>query len=192
MKGRYNRKQTKSNSAISTLLSSIILIMLVLFFITSIYRSTDSFSKPMQTFYVEYDGEVLSNDNDFSIKLNKEYKFDVYDTSYFIRGEKVSFNVKVLAIHNEDTAFEYKVDGNVYCYSYLEDLSNGFEIVKDDGYFTLQATMDMQEILSLLYPNQEVAECPTIIDSDISYVKLQIVSADGENTMNINLKLKSE
>ncbi|MBQ4558524.1 MAG: hypothetical protein IJA61_04050 [Clostridia bacterium] len=186
------KKRAKSNSNISTLLTAFILIMLVALFIGAIYRSTDSFSQPIQTFYVEYDGDNLSNNDDFNVEINKEYKIKVYDTSYSIRGEKVSFNVKVYPIHNEDTSFEYKVDGNIYCFSYIEDISKGFVIVKDDGYFTLKATMDMQEILSLYYPNQEVTDCPTIIDSDISYIRLEIVSADGKNTMNINLKLKSE
>lgn len=191
MKGRYS-KQKSSSGTIFAFLSSLILIMLVLVFVGFTYRSTDSFSKSMQTFYVRYDSETISDNEYFDILLNTEYVFDVFDTSYFVRGEKVSFNVKVVAIHNSDTSFEYKVDDNVYCYSYLVDLSSGFDIVKNDGYFTFLATMDMQDILSLYYPNQVVSECPTMINSEISYMKLQILSADGENEININLRFKSE
>ena len=60
------KKRAKSNSNISTLLTAFILIMLVALFIGAIYRSTDSFSQPIQTFYVEYDGD---NDEDL---LNQE------------------------------------------------------------------------------------------------------------------------
>lgn len=186
-------KKIKAGNNFATILSSLVMILLVAIVVGFLYSSTNNFTTNIQTFYVRQDNLTITKDYDnFEIIQNKEYVFEVNDPAQSIKGEKTHFSAKVYYNYSDETAFDYMVDENTYCSSYLSDLTQGFEIEKDDGFFTFTAKKDLPQIIELLYPSQSVSNCPSVIDTNISYFTLQITSTDTNEQININLILKSE
>lgn len=186
-------KYKKTDSGITKILSSLIMIMLVVFAVGFLYYSTNSFSAPIQTFYVKCEEGLIKDTAKLDIVLNKEYKFEVFDVVSSVKGEKAKYSANVKFNQAIDSTFDYKVGGENYCSSYFNsNLNKGFEITKNDGYFTFKADKDIDDILSLYYQNQFISSCPSAVDTDISYFILEIISANGSDTINIEFKLLSE
>lgn len=89
-------------------------------------------------------------------------------------------------VPNEETDFDFTVDGEVYSYAAVTDLTAAFNIVKYDEYFTLTLSdgMSIQSVLGSLYPDKNV-QVTTDVKDEYPYTLL-ISSYNGKVTYRIN------
>ena len=182
------RKSTKTD--FSTILSSLFILILVVGVVGFLFIRTDNFTAPLKNFYVICGNDDIMQDRDnFDIVIGKEYKFEITNT---LGGADAGYIVSITPNITNESTFAFKVDGTSTNYSDIESLAKGFSIVAYDDYFTLQATMDLKDILQLYYSNNTLTDIPTALNSDIPYFKLVISSKNLTETININFNIKSE
>lgn len=83
-----------------------------------------------------------------------------------------------------------KIEGLTY-WSDFEYITDAFSISVYDDYFTLTASMDLDEIIHLYYPNKAYFVVRTAIDTGIPFFRLVVENSFSE-TININFNIKSE
>lgn len=83
-----------------------------------------------------------------------------------------------------------KVEGLTY-WSDLKYITDAFSISIYDDYFIFTASMDLDEIIYLYYPNSAYYVVRTAIDTDIPFFRLVVENSKNE-TININFNIKSE
>ena len=125
------------------------------------------------------------------MKINEEYKFYIGSELEDLVGE-TEFIVSVIPNITADINFTFKANDKSIEFEDVSSLTEGFEINAYDGYFTFKATKDLKDILQMYYNGQTITDCPTYIDSDLSYVALVIQSKTSEDFVRLNLILKSE
>ena len=87
------------------------------------------------------------------------------------------------------SGFIFYVNNTYHQFLREEDLTNGFEIIPYGKGFKFKATKDLAEILQLNYPEKTITGCPSAINSDIPYFRLQVRTIDGSQFININFSL---
>lgn len=182
----------KSTNDFSTILSSIFILLLVVGVVGFLFIRTDNFTAPLKTFYVTCgNDDIMQDRKSFDIVIGKEYKFKV-NTNIDVDGTENKYIVSVVPNETSKNSFTFKVDGEEYNFADVKTLTKGFAISTHEDYFTITALNDMASILQLYYPTQTITDVPTTIDSDLTYYRLVIQSADYTETININFDLKSE
>lgn len=182
----------RKQNNISTTISSIVILLLVTMVIGFLFVYTDNFTTSLKSFYVTCGNDDFYSDRDnFTIVVGEDYKFDI-TTNINLTGMDSKYHVSVVPNNINKTTFSYSVDDNNYNYTDIESLMKGFSISTYEDYFILVATLDLPDIIKLYYPNQNIANVPTTLDTGIPYFRLVVESADNTETININFNLKSE
>lgn len=166
---------------------SVILILLAVAGATGfIAMFTNGFTEEFKSFYIETNGEkLLQTETNRVFACGEEQRFDVkYTFSDLTKDKPSGYTVKV--IPNEETDFDFTVDGEVYSYAAVTDLTAAFDIVKYDEYFTLTLSdgMSIQSVLGSLYPDKNV-QVTTDVKDKYPYTLL-ISSYNGKVTYRIN------
>ena len=181
--------KSKKKSKIATILSLVVIVVFLLGFLVFF---TDNFDTDLKQFYVRCGNDVIVADRDnFSIKINEEYKFEVGSELEDLTG-KTEYVVSVIPNITSSTVFTFKANDTPIDYEDISSLTKGFDINAYDGYFTFKATKDLQDILQMYYKGQTLTDVPTYIDSNLSYISLVVQSLKSEDFVRINLLLKSE
>ena len=138
-------------------------------------------------FYVEAGDQTYSKEGEYVLQTG-ENRFDTWyiysDGSGNLHG---GYSLSVVA--DEDNDFWFTVDGADEKLSLVEDLSKGFDIVKDKTGFTINYDgSSIEDILSRIYDGKEIV-LDDGIDFNSTFVKLVITSGDGKNSVEIGLYL---
>ena len=182
----------KKNSKFATILSLMVILVLVVGFVGLLIFFTDNFDTDLKQFYLRCGNDIIvANRDNFSIKMNQEYKFEVGSELEDLVGE-TDYLVSVIPNITSTTVFTFKVDDQPVDFESVQSLTKGFDINAYDGYFTFKATKDLKDILQMYYGGKTITECPTYIDSNLSYISLVVQSKRSEDFIRINLLLKSE
>lgn len=182
----------KKKSKIATVLSLMVILVLVFGFVGLLVFFTDNFDTDLKQFYVRCGNDIIVADRDnFSMQMNKKYKFEVGSELEDITGE-TEYLVSVIPNITSSTIFTFKVDDTPVEFENVLSLAKGFEINTYDGYFTFKATKDLQDVLQMYYNGRTLTDVPTYIDSNVSYVALVVQSKKSSDYVRINLLLKSE
>lgn len=135
---------------------SVICIVLIVFAVFFVYRYTNGFDEDFKTFYVENNGERFLTE-----RSKKEFnrllieRFDVKYTFGNNVSQKRDYSVKI--IPNVVKDFMFEVDGLMYRYSRVSDLSAGFSLNKQPTYFEFStSTYVMNDILDRIYDSHVV------------------------------------
>lgn len=180
------------DSSFSSALSAIILLLVAVVVIGFLFVRTENFTTPLKNFYVRVgNDDIIADRENFDIKVGKEYKFEI-KTTISVSGSDTKYYVSVLPNETSTTTFSFSVGEETKNYADIESLAKGFSISAYEDYFVLVANLDLQDILSLYYPNQTLANVPTAINTKLPYFRLSVTSADKSETININFNLTSE
>lgn len=170
-------------SKISYILTVVVIIGLLLFSIGFISRFTNSFTSDFKTFYVEYNGKKITSDcKDVLFECGATNKINVYYSLEFLDNEKKDYTVQVLPNVTKENDFEYIVDEEKYLFSGIGDLTEYFEIEKDEDSFTIKATMDVFKILKKKYEGKNV----TYTETDGKNL-LKLVIGNADNSVKISM-----
>ena len=178
------------NSKASNFITFVLIAALGLGAFSFLSQFTNNFTSDFKTFYVQKDG-VLYTDNtdDFEILFREETKFTVGYSLDFANKKQLGYHVKVVPNVSEATKFTFQAGENEYSYEKAPDLTSAFAIEKHDNYFTLKAEKEMDEMLSSVYLNEEVTNVPQVINSDIDYFTLVIMSEDKSTEIRFDFHL---
>lgn len=136
---------------IAKVIVSVLCVLLVVLAICFVFKYTNGFNEDFKTFYIEHDGEqVLTESTEKKFHLQKVERFDVKYTFDNNRSQTKAYSVKIIPNATKDFMFE--VDGLMYRYSSVSDLSAGFSLNKQPTYFEFfTLTYAMNDILDRVY-----------------------------------------
>ena len=105
--------------------------------------------------YLKYNGKnITSSKREISFFGGEEYRFDVLNA--LTSDGSIGYMVEILPNTTEDTDFIFTRNGNEYRFSEVEELKSAFEITEDSDGFTITPPGNMLEVLSRVYPQEEV------------------------------------
>lgn len=139
---------------VSKIIAYTALVLVLVLAVGAIAYFTNGFTSDFKTFYITVNGEnVLATKKDVVLRSNQPMEVGV---NYTFNNKEcdLGYNVKVYPADNVD--FDFTIDGNVYAFSGEKDLSKGFEIDRKETSFTITPKGNMQDILSAMYPDNEV------------------------------------
>lgn len=130
---------------------SVLCVLLVVLAICFVFKYTNGFDEDFKTFYIEHDGEqILTERVEKGFYLLKVERFDVKYTFGDNLSQNKDYSVKI--IPNAIKDFMFEVDGLLYRYSSVSDLSAGFSLNKQPTYFEFSTlTYTMNDILDRVY-----------------------------------------
>lgn len=173
---------------ITKIVAGVLLLVLFVGAMNYIFKETDNLTIP-GTFYVEVDGERISNNkNDYVVLYGNEYRFDVGYAMDMGTSDDV-FIVEIVPNISDETSFDFMVGNEIFAYEGLNDLSAGFNLKIYDGYFTIHPTMELENIIQTAFPDKTVSGIPGSVNSEISYYKLIISNEDRTSILEITFQL---
>ncbi len=165
--------------------SVIVWILIVLFLlgvVGIIFLFTNGGNEDFKTFYLVYDGKmILSADSRMELDVGKEHRFDVKYTFDVGREEPLDYSVKIAA--NTDVSFDFTVDGEQYNWRGEKDVTDVFDLVKEETHFTLNlpAEMTLKTVLGNLHEGTAGELDETLMDTlKEEYLFTLVVSSYNE------------
>lgn len=174
-------------------LSYLALLLIVVALVGFFAFFTNDFTDEFKTFYVENNGQILSDNNEIAIPCGEDIRFDCkYTFGFLSKKETKGFNVKVIPNITDETDFDFTVDGQPYSYSGEKDLSGLFNITKNDNAFSINIPKGttMQSLLSSIYSDKVVIVPDTVIMNK-PYFSIVISSYNDKVSYNIKLNLNT-
>lgn len=177
----------KTKSKVASGITYVLLILALLGGIGFVATFTNGFTDSFKSFYVEYNGQSIMSDTQLMLPCGDELRFDAKYVFEDI-GQKGDYKVKIVTNSNSDTTFDYTVDGVPYAYLSDRDITNAFDIQKQDGYFTLTLPngITLQSILDKVYEGQEVVIEDNVNERNTCYYAMIVSSYDDSVSYRID------
>ena len=185
----------KKKNFVNFLFSVLVLLLLIGAYFGVSYFS-NNFTTEIKTFYlacgvegVEKEKEMIINDDEsYDLFMGIPYHFDV---NYTFSANDGDYSVRVIPFFEDVSDFRFLVNGKTKRYSDIPDLSAGFKIEKNQGYFTFMITQDLQGVLQTVYETRNISEVKSFVDSDSSYFAIVVSSIDGSKNLTLGINVKS-
>ncbi len=169
----------------------VVAMILIIVFLVGCVAQLTRLDEVDKTFYVEYDGEEIARVNGFEVNIGETVRFDVGYKWAWIK-ETGTYHVKIVPKITGETSFEYRVEDEAKYYSDIPALTNAFNVVMEEDYFTLRADGDLPVIISKLYPFNKVTGIPSTAGSGIDYFTLYVYSEEEAEEVRIDFRLSSK
>ena len=179
----------KNNNAMNTAVA-IVTLLIVVAIIGFVFKFTNGLNEDLKTFYIEHNGkQIVASDSTITFETKSEHRFDC---KYISAPEDNSFTVKVVPNITKDKEpdFSYTVDGELFKWSGVENVTSCFNINKQANYFIISFPEDfsIENVLNSYYQDKEV-----VIVDDIfiyQYYFTLVVSNYNESiTFNIHFNV---
>lgn len=173
----------KTNT-IAKIITSILILLLLVGSLGFIFRFTNGFQEDFKSFYLTHEGKnIVATNSEMCFLSGEEYRFDVnYVFEFLDEGEEVStdYSVKIVPNVDEETDFTFTVNGEDVKYSSITDLTSGFNLDKQEEYFTfsIPENASLASILQVFYG--EAVEAPNDEDFENLYLYTLVVSSYNE------------
>lgn len=134
------------------IITGVIVVLFVALVVGIIYRFTNGFNEEFKTFYLERDGKrILTAETNEVFVRGESYRYEVKYTFDSGSGEPKGYGVKV--VPNEAIELTFQADGKRYSYASAKELTEAFEIEREESAFTitLPETLTLQSILEKVY-----------------------------------------
>lgn len=173
---------------ISTVIAYVLLIIAVFALIGFVVKFTNGGTTGIKTFYIKVGNTIYTDKGEVRLSLSP-VRFDVKYTFGSLTGANNGYEICIVPYVNDETDFDFIVDGQTYRYGAEKDLTKAFNVVCDDKGFTIMGeNRDMAMILQRLYEGQTV-ELPEIDASENVYFKLLVTNYNKTETVEIGLRL---
>lgn len=153
-------RQKSIGKTLISVISLLLILAALAAIIAIIYRFTNGFNEDFKTFYLERDGEqILMSDTETEFRNGQSYRYEVKYTFDSGGAEPKGFSVKVMP--NTDLAFSFTAGGKQYLYADAKELTDAFDIVREDAAFTISipAKFSLKAVLEKVYGKEiEVEE----------------------------------
>ncbi|MCM1195428.1 MAG: hypothetical protein NC332_05805 [Firmicutes bacterium] len=160
-------------AAIICIVLGIVLLAGVAFGVYVLLESTDYFKTSATDFWITVNGTRYSADGEDVVLSDTE--IEAHYLVEWLSG-KQGYDCKIISTGND---FGYIVDGSIYNWLGIEDLTPAFETETGEKSFTVKAKgKTVADVLQALYPESEVF---TPFDEDGFNFKLVVTSVDGRS-----------
>lgn len=169
----------------------IILMLALLSGVIFVFRIVGGLNNELTDFYIVIDGaEIRQTDFECAFNVDKEHLVECKYLSSKVLDDKTGYTVKVVPHITNDTNFSYFKNGVSYNYESVKDITDGFNIQKDNTSFTITFTKNDNPITVLQKALQdETITTDEKFDYDFSYYTLVVTSSDGKETYNVNFNI---
>ncbi len=157
----------RKTNQIVKFLSVLTVLLLVVFLFAFVFKFTDGGKGTFRTFYLEYNGERITDTNSRIVLGGKKARIDLKSIlGGFLTALPEEYDVQV--VFNPDNAAlkaSNMIIGDKY-WSAVEDLSSFFKIDKQSEYFELSVLDDfhdeykLQNILEKAFPDEPLINVP--------------------------------
>lgn len=140
------------------LIAYIVVIVAVLLAAGLLVYFTNGLSESFKSFYVKVDGNIiLGSADNFVLSADTDpLRVDVRYTFGAFGGDDKSYTVKIVPCAAADN-FDFLVNGDVYSFKSVEDLTAGFDLQIFEDYFTIAVPIGgLYSIFSRLFPDTEI------------------------------------
>lgn len=178
----------KTTNSVVKVITYILVILVFVGAVGAIFKFTNGFNEDFKTFYLEYQGEsILTSNKQLVLDRDVEHKFGVKYTFDTNTGEAQGYSVKIVPNADSSNSFDFTIDGETYAYYGEKDLTDAFDLVMHDTYFTLTFPKDMtiQTVLQNLYPDSEITVSEEANKMQYPFT-LVVSSYNGEVTYNLD------
>lgn len=165
--------------------SYVLIFVVVLCVVGFVAFFTHGFDESFKTFYVTVNGKrYVASNNVLPLDYGKEYTFNCEYTFGDLNEGKKGYNVKVVPSQKGVSNFSFTVDGEEKFYWDIEELTEAFEITKEEScfFFKIPEGFTIKKCLETLYPDSIIA-LPNMCDTGLYYT-LVVSSYDNSITYN--------
>ncbi len=167
---------------------AVVALVAVALAVTFIARYTENFKSKFSTFYVVHaDTTITTDKSGYALELNKEYRFDVGNAFEFLGKSASGYDVKILPNATTETNFTFEGADNTYNFTAVPDLTEQFEVIREDDHFTVRPTKLLHEVLASTY-GESLTGIPTA-NFKHDYLKIVITSKDETNVINLTFNV---
>ncbi len=154
-----------------------------------IWHFTDHFNEDFKTFYIVYDGEsIMGSEAEVKVEEDTEETFKV---KYPFETKKRDYTVAITP--NPEVDLEYTVGTAIKRWSGEKGVESLFEIQKSESSFTLKtlfsADNTIEEILSMLYPDEEINLLSDPPDPEVPLYILTVTSYNEAIKYSIQIRV---
>lgn len=167
------------------------LVLALLSGVVFVFRLVGGLNNGLTDFYIVIDGvEVRQTEFECTFNTDKEYLVECKYLSSKILDDKTGYMVKVVPNITDDTNFSYFKNGISYNYESVKDITDGFNIKKEETSFTITFSKEDNPItiLQKTLKNESITTDEKF-DYDKSYYTLVVTSVDGNETYNVNFNI---
>lgn len=178
------RKQ--GTAKISKVVAYIVIVLLVVAVCGVIAFFTNGFTSDFKTFYVVVDNSnVMHSSGGYTLIHNEPLTVDVKYTFGFLSKEEKGYSVKVVP-KTDEANFSFGVDNLTYQFEDIEDITAGFDIVRNVNSFTISPKGSIYQVLSAIYPDSEIRVDRNNIDFSKDLFTAVVTSYNGEASIKIS------
>lgn len=140
------------------------------------------------TFFVTCEGQtVFDSAGGFKMNEDEGMKVDVGYAFNFGEKDVTGYSVKVVPNAISGKNFDFEMDRSLYSYQAEKDLTVGFNIVKEETYFTITPKGGITDILKAVYPDAIIGDCRQYAYDNM--YSLIVYSHDGEEYVKLNFSV---
>lgn len=179
-------KKAITKRRVVKVLATLLILLVVIGLTGIIVKFTSGLTTNFKTFYINVDGkDIMSKAEGYTLGLEDSLKVNVKYT--FSSSENLGYTIKVVPNKVEGKDFDFSIDGEVYSFQAEKDLTNGFDIEKNETYFTIKPKGNITKILGAVYPNNRVEIDPSNVYSNM--YSLIVTSFDGKQSTTLNFAI---
>ena len=140
-------------------------------------------------FFVTCEGETIFDvGGGFTMSKDEPLKVDVgYVKTYGTQADNKGYSVKVVPNPVSGKDFDFVMNGSVYSFQSIQDLTAGFVIEEHDTYFTIAPKGGITQILRAVHPNAAVEDCRTQAYDNM--YSILVYSNDGDKYVKLNFSI---
>ncbi len=167
---------------VGKVLTYVLLVLCLVGAIGCIAYFTNGLTSDFATFYVKVNDETIMTENGgYVLTMEEPLTVDVKYTFEDMTEENLGYDVKVVPNTTSETNFDFYVDGEAYSFGAETDLTEGFNIVKNESSFTIAPKGSIKNILGSVYEGYEIQVYPDLIDFSQDLFKIIVTSHDGSS-----------
>lgn len=171
------------------IITYIAIVLAVITVIGVVAHFTNGFTSDFKTFYVTVDGkDVMTSAGGYRVTTSKPLEVDVKYT-FGALNNKVDkgYSLKIIPNNIPDKDFTYTVDGEMKYFRSETDLSEGFEIDKDEKSFRIKPKGEtISEVLSAVY-GKSITDCES--KGYTNMFTVIVTSYNGEASVKLDFSL---
>lgn len=166
-----------------TIILYVLLVLAVMGGIGAVAYFTSGFTTDFQTFYLRLDDEdILESVVGIEFIDGKDYLFEVKYTFGELSKQKTGYSVKI--IPNQETDFNFLVDGESHSLQELGDITSCFDITYQSDKFTVLGNARLQDVLQRYYAENTV-ELVDEIQEMMDYYTIVVTSYNGKASVRV-------
>lgn len=176
---------SKQQGKFGKIIAYVLIVFILIGAIGFLAYNTDGFTGEVTTFSVECDGrQVMKSASGFTMSKDEPM---IVKVKYAFEENNKGYSIKVVPNSLEGKDFDFKVDGQVYSYQAVNDLTSGFVVEYKEDSFSIKTKGSLTDILQAVYSNKQIEDC-TMYSYENMFT-LIVYSYDEKSSVRLNFSV---